>query len=165
MVLSVLIFHNCAEEYTPIPISPKKSYKRKLALNKLTTPKVEPIQQKEIYLYSPVGKRDPFKSYFTSFKKKAVTFTPTPLQKYELDRLKIVGIITGISSPRAMVEDPDGQSYIIRQGALIGKNYGKVKLIRSSEVVVHEEYRDFTGKKVITSFFMKMNKDDSEDMQ
>ena len=106
-------------------------------------------EQKSPYIYTSIGKRDPFKSYFDSFKEKQKKNRQLgPLEKFDLDQLKLVGIISGISSPRALIEDPKGKGYIVRQGTRIGKNRGKIKQIKNNQVTVVEEYRDFSGKKI-----------------
>lgn len=96
--------------------------------------------------YSPAGKRDPFRP-FSLRTKAAPRFREnlSPLERYELGQLKLVGIIWDIKEPRAMIEDTAGLGYIIQVGTAIGANEGKVKTIRPNEVVVEEVYSDFHG--------------------
>jgi type IV pilus assembly protein PilP len=102
------------------------------------------------YAYSPVGKRDPFRSIIDEANKpsesEAVRPDCGPLCKWELEQLKLVAVISGISNPMAMVEDPNGRGYIVRRGTFVGKRNGKVTQIRSGEVVVTEIYKDQMGK-------------------
>lgn len=105
------------------------------------SPHVEYIPQ-DNYMYDPTGKRDPFKAY------KAVRPLPKasapkpeslePLQRWELDRLQIVGILWDVRTPRAMVKDPDGAVYTVTKNSKIGRNEGFVAAIREGEVVVVE---------------------------
>ncbi len=91
--------------------------------------------------YSSVGKRDPFRSYFTELAKSQgglATRCATPLGRFELDQLKLVAIVTGLEDPVAMVEAPTGVGYAVRRGACVGKNGGVVAAVRSGEVVVSE---------------------------
>ncbi|MBI5548191.1 MAG: pilus assembly protein PilP [Deltaproteobacteria bacterium] len=101
------------------------------------------------YAYSPVGKRDPFRSAIDE--RTGPSEGPErpdcgPLCKWELDQLKLVAVISGISNPLAMVEDPSGRGYIVRRGTFVGKRNGKVTHIRSGELVVTEIYKDQMGK-------------------
>ncbi len=96
--------------------------------------------------YSPAGKRDPFRPF--SLRTKAAPRARenlSPLERYELGQLKLVGIIWDIKEPRAMIEDTAGLGYIIQVGTAIGANEGKVKTIRPNEVVVEEIFSDFYG--------------------
>ncbi len=100
------------------------------------------------YAYSPIGKRDPFRSLFDQLRKDETTQQLTELQLFELDQLKLVAIVSRIATPYAMVEDPNGKGHTLTRGTLIGKNWGRVSEINPACVVVKEEYRDYTGRKV-----------------
>lgn len=96
-------------------------------------------------------RRDPFKTYYEDLvpDNPAVDTTKlTELQKIDLDKLKLVAVVVGTATPMAMVEDPTGRGHTLKIGTLIGKRLGQVKHIRRGEVVVQEEFRDFTGKRI-----------------
>ncbi len=103
------------------------------------------------YVYSPVAKRDPFRSYFDEAPVQAEVKaeTPTahcgPICGWELEQLKLVAVVTGIASPVAMVEDPDGRGFLLRRGSYVGKRSGKVSDIRRDAVVVTELIRRRDG--------------------
>lgn len=99
------------------------------------------------YAYSPIGKRDPFRNLFEVDDANEEDEL-TELQKYELDQLKLVAVVSRIATPYAMVEDPRGKGHTLTRGTLIGKNWGQVAQISPDCVVVREEYRDYTGRKV-----------------
>jgi Tfp pilus assembly protein PilP len=69
----------------------------------------------------------------------------SPLERFELSQLKLVGIVWNVKDPRAMVEDSGGLGYVIKVGTPIGANDGKVKAIYRNEVVVEEFYPDDYG--------------------
>jgi type IV pilus assembly protein PilP len=100
------------------------------------------------YAYSPIGKRDPFRSLFDQLRREEQSQQLTELQLFELDQLKLVAIISRIATPYAMVEDPNGKGHTLTRGTLIGKNWGRVSEINPNCVVIKEEYRDYTGRKV-----------------
>jgi len=114
------------------------------------------IADQDGYVYNPIGKRDPFRS-FLSLGGKVEDETPrTPLQRYELDEYRLVGIIWGIDRPRALVEDPESVGHVMEIGTYIGKNWGKVTQITSTEVVVTEEYQTIDGELVVNPIRMTM---------
>jgi type IV pilus assembly protein PilP len=71
----------------------------------------------------------------------------SPLERFELGQLKIVGIIQDLKEPRALIEDTAGLGYIVKVGTPIGSNDGRVKAIGRSEVIVEEFYEDSSGEK------------------
>jgi len=100
------------------------------------------------YAYSPIGKRDPFRNIFNREGPQLSEQELTELQKFELDQLRLVAIVSRIPTPFAMVEDPTSKGHTLVRGTLIGKNWGQVSQIKENCVVVREEYRDYTGRKV-----------------
>ncbi len=90
--------------------------------------------------------RDPFRPMTLRTKvSKAPRENLSPLERYELSQLKLVGIVWDIKEPRAMVEDSGGLGYVVKVGTPIGSNDGKVKAIHRNEVVVEEFYSDDYG--------------------
>jgi Tfp pilus assembly protein PilP len=107
------------------------------------------------YTYDAINRRDPYKTYFDELAVLQDTGTGgdgdanlTDLQRIELDKLKLVGVVTGTATPMGLVQDTTGRGYTVKIGTLIGKRFGQVKHIRRGEVVVQEEFRDFTGKRI-----------------
>lgn len=70
----------------------------------------------------------------------------SPLERFDLSQLKLVGIIWDVQDPRALVEDSAGLGYVVRVGTPIGNSDGKIKIIRRNEVVVEEMLFDLYGK-------------------
>jgi len=95
----------------------------------------------EVWSYSSVGKRDPFRSFLSGSRSGGaalVTRCATPLGRYELEQFKLVAVITGLEDPVAMVQAPNGTGYTVRRGSCIGKNGGSVAAVRTGELVVAE---------------------------
>lgn len=109
-----------------------------------------PKAQDLSYTYNAVNRRDPFKTYFDelSQNEQQDQTNLTELQKIDLDKLKLVAVVVGTATPMAMVEDPAGRGHTVKIGTLVGKRLGQVKHIRRGEIVVQEEFRDFTGKRI-----------------
>jgi len=102
----------------------------------------------DAYRYDPASKRDPFLSPFSLAAEQG---TPeeakTPLQRFDLGQLKLVGVILKADEPKALVEDSGGLGYIVTQGTLIGSKGGVIKAIEPRRVVVEEYETDFYGKR------------------
>ena len=111
-------------------------------------PKVPP----SIYVYSPIGKRDPFQNVFANV---GVTHVGPdrghkqgPLEKWTLDQLQLRLTMTGTATPMAMVEDPDRRGWNVHLGDFIGMDGGKVTAIHRDEVVVTETITDHSTGRV-----------------
>ena len=114
------------------------------------------IAAQQTYVYNPIGKRDPFRSFLSIGTRTDDTTPRTPLQKYEIDQYVLVGIIWGIDRPRALVEDPEGVGHVMELGTYIGRNWGKVTQISGNEVTVTEEYQTIDGELVVNPRTMRL---------
>ncbi|MFQ5840816.1 MAG: pilus assembly protein PilP [Thermodesulfobacteriota bacterium] len=120
---------------------PAQKREEKVA-EKATDEKREPL-----YTYNPAGKRDPFKPFITLGPKKPITTTRlTPLQRYDVSELKLVGILKGPAGYRALVEDASGKGFIITKGTLIGRENGRVKEIHDDRVIIKQTHKDIFGQ-------------------
>ncbi|MCB9792617.1 MAG: pilus assembly protein PilP [Alphaproteobacteria bacterium] len=108
------------------------------------------------YAYNPIGKRDPFRSFFRTVESTGVGPAPTPLQRFDIDQYRLVGIVWGIDDARAMVQDPEHTGHVIEIGTYIGKNWGKVTQITASAVIVTEEYQTLDGELVTNQITMSL---------
>lgn len=119
-----------------------------------------------VYTYNAIGKRDPFRTYFAELEREESDKRKlTELQKYDLDQLRLVAVVVGTASPKAMVEAPDGKGHVVKLGTLIGKHWGQVKHIRRGEIIIQEEFRDFTGRRVTHLVPMKLPEDRQVELQ
>lgn len=105
-----------------------------------------------VYAYVPSGKRDPFRSpldEITTGDKGGQVIQAAcnqPLCRWDLDQLQLVGVISGMSNPIAMVQDPNGVGYVVRRNSFMGKKGGRVTQIKHDSVVVTEIVRGGDGK-------------------
>lgn len=99
------------------------------------------------FVYDPVGRRDPFRSYEWEHMKRefADSQQSGPLEQYDLTQLALVGVVWDVGRARALVRDPSGMSYVVATGARMGKNEGLVTRIDDNLVVVRERYVDLFG--------------------
>jgi hypothetical protein len=98
------------------------------------------------YFYDPTGKRDPFRSFQFEDEGKQDKKSFGPLADFELGQLELSAVIWDAKNPRALILDPGGRSYIVREGSQIGKNNGEVVHIGDNLVLVKETYVNFAGE-------------------
>jgi len=116
----------------------------------------------EIFVYNPIGKRDPFRTFLTKENEDENGPARTDLQKYDIDQYKLVGIVWGNERPRALVQDPTGEGFVMEIGTYIGKNWGKVTQIQSDVVVVTEEYEAMDGRLIVNPIHLKLPTTEAE---
>jgi len=102
--------------------------------------------------------RDPFRPM--TLKTKAASRSRenlSPLERFDIGQLKIVGIVWDVKEPRAMIEDSAGLGYTVKVGTPIGSNDGKVKMIRRDQIVVEEYYADAYGARKKRDIAMRLS--------
>jgi type IV pilus assembly protein PilP len=129
---------------------------------KAAVPEQAAAPAEEIYTYSAIGKRDPFRSPLDDLVVQGEADSQCPLCKWEIDQLRLVAVVTGTGNPVAMVEDPDGVGHVVRQGTQVGRRNGKVTTIRRDEVVVAELAHDPFGKAISNKTILKIARNPSD---
>ena len=71
---------------------------------------------------------------------------PLPIQSFDTEKFTVSGIVTGLRENSAIVIDPKGKGYVVKEGMQIGNNDGYIKRITSSTVEVEESFRDDNGR-------------------
>ncbi len=97
--------------------------------------------------YNPTGKPDPFMPTTVSNETKSKGKKVLPLEQFEVSDFELVGVVTGSGIKKAVVQDLTGKGYFIQVGTRIGKMGGKVIRITGKEVVIHEPFQDFLGRR------------------
>lgn len=110
------------------------------------------------YTYDPTGKRDPFRSFILQAQKDEDD-TSGPLEQFDLAQLELVAVVWGTEKPRALVSDPSGRGYIVREGTYMGKNDGRVIRIADNALVVKETYVDYFGETTSKDVTMRVRAD------
>ncbi|GIW44159.1 MAG: hypothetical protein KatS3mg077_1441 [Candidatus Binatia bacterium] len=106
--------------------------------------------------YNPVGRRDPFRPFLLDLRRREPENVElTPLQRYELGQLTVVGTMWELQPPRAMVEDGAGMGFIVTIGTPIGRNGGVVTAIEPRRVIVEERTVDFYGNEQVNRIVME----------
>jgi Tfp pilus assembly protein PilP len=98
--------------------------------------------------FSTVGKRDPFRPFTLNTRTNSrPRENLSPLERYNLGQLRLVGVVWHVKEPTAMIEDSVGLGYIVKVGTPIGENEGKVRTIKPNEIIIEETYVDLFGAK------------------
>jgi Tfp pilus assembly protein PilP len=106
------------------------------------TTNITTVPQEETPLYSPEGKRDPFKPFIRIIQEeKQVTprVNLPPIKRYPLEEFRLVGIVQIGEQPKAMVVDPEKNTYVLGVGDEIGNKQGKIIEIRNNGILVEEK--------------------------
>lgn len=115
----------------------------------------------EPYIYDTRdGRRNPFRpfSMLDPSAYSAVVMGPTtPLERFELDELKLTGILWDVKNPRAMFIDPNKEVHVVSKDDRIGRRRGYVAVIREGEVVV-VELTTFSGEPVYSTRVLRIER-------
>ncbi len=115
----------------------------------------------EIPEFLPLSDRDPFKSFVTTRTAVAATTskTPkikTPLERYSLDQLKVVGVIAGGPMRKALLEDDVGKGYVVSPGDAVGREGGRITSIQKDRIIIESTYRDVLGNQKVRRITKKL---------
>lgn len=149
IVLAVGLLSGCGTGSDTTKAAPKqkKPVAKAPVKPKEAAPPEEEVKEAPSYVYRAEGKRDPFQPV-VQVRMSAIPEPEqlTPLQKFDLSQLKLIGIILGKGDPVAMVIAPDQKSYILKKGVKVGRNGGVVTSVKKDAVVILETYLDMMGK-------------------
>lgn len=108
------------------------------------------------FRYDPLGRRDPFKSLLQLEKKQRDITTLPPIQQFDLETVKVVGVVVDpVSGAQAMIRAPNGQTFVVRVGTIVGKNEGEVVEITLKGIRILEKFLDFMNRETRKETFLK----------
>ncbi|GAK52827.1 putative Type IV pilus assembly protein PilP [Candidatus Moduliflexus flocculans] len=155
----MLVFSGCGEQAPLEETAPEKIEKTEppapqAAVEEQATAEAVATPTPPGYEYDPTGRREPFDPLIKEVvsKNEDPVLPPNPeeqkmpLQKFEVNQLKITGIVMGSFGDYARVVAPDGKSYTVNVGTLVGTHEGEVSSITDNAVVVREIIRYESGK-------------------
>ena len=109
----------------------------------------EPGQQQEsaevTAIYNPIGKRDPFRPPSSDSLERDLS-SLNPLDRWGLDQLTLRAVLRGFGDPKAMFEDPEGQTYIVEQGQVLGREQGRLSRVLTTDVIITERTINYLGQ-------------------
>jgi Tfp pilus assembly protein PilP len=98
------------------------------------------------FVDSDATNRDPFKSFLRFFVDKRapqVRAVPAVFEKFALEELTLIAIVSGDTMPRAMFRDPGGLGQTVKRGDYLSKAGARVTKILSDRVIL--EFSDPSG--------------------
>ena len=123
------------------------------------------VLEQQDFQYSPIGKRDPFRSYLTAMaarrEEEDQSRKKQPTERFEMDQYRLTGLLTGSGQPSALVEDPEGKGHTLTMGSRLGRNGGRVTRITSDKIVVVEEFRGPKGAIVKVPVDIKLRREEN----
>ncbi len=85
------------------------------------------------------GRRNPFQPPVVMDNSSTSQMLPgSPLERFDLDQIKLIGIMWNIKHPKAMFADPGGEVHVLGLDDRIGRKHGYIAAIREGEVVIVE---------------------------
>ena len=112
---------------------------------------------------TPTGRRDPFRPFTLTLRSNVRRReNVSPLERYELGQLKLVGVIWNSSEPRALVEDSAGLGYVVKVGTPIGASDGIVKAIKPNGITIEEFFVDLYGARKRREVNMRISTERAE---
>lgn len=116
--------------------------KKEDLINKPSKPLyIQPKLQQEIvfptYNYDSQKLRDPFAPLIV--KREEIKKGAFPLESYDIEELKLTGIVKDKNISLALIQAPDGRFYILRENDRIGFSGGRVIRILKDRMEIKEE--------------------------
>lgn len=97
------------------------------------------------YKYQQEGRRDPFEPFrrvraaMVGAAGSTQVSDLSALERWEIDKIKIIAVLWDTQNPRAVVMTPDAATHTVAKGTKIGRNFGVIKDIREGEIIVAEK--------------------------
>ncbi|MEW6056508.1 MAG: pilus assembly protein PilP [Bdellovibrionota bacterium] len=114
-------------------------------------------------LESSMTLRDPFRRPIPKLADGADEGGRVPeLQRYELDKFSLIGIITGLKKNKALVTTPDGRMHIVSENAVMGTRSGAVKRISAGFISVEEKVVNILGQEEKIETIIKLKEKEKE---
>jgi len=157
--LTVLGAAGCSEKEKPLqPVVRKVVPKEVAKAAEAPAPAGASAKAPAEELYNPKGKRDPFEPFIKTDRKASQSEMAAipPLQRYDINELRFVGVIWTAKGARALVEDIEGKGYSVIVGTKIGRAGGVVTRITDGQLFVGEVSRETTGARVVREISLKL---------
>jgi len=124
-----------------------------------------PDGQAAEFAYDATNRRDPFRSFVQGLYG-ADEGVASPLERFDLSQLTLMAIVWGTDTPKALIRDPAGKGYVVSQGAIVGKNKGRIVTIGDNLVLVKETYVDHLDRATTKAVEMRLREtQDSKESQ
>ena len=147
---ALLLLYGCSDD---APATAQKKQKKK-AEAKMEAPVIEAPVEDLAYHYDPTDKRDPFRSFINDGRREEGE--EGPLERFDITQLRLSAIVWDVDNPKAVIRDPAGRGYIVREGTVVGKNKGRIVTIKDNLVQVKETYVNALGQATTKAVEMRL---------
>jgi Tfp pilus assembly protein PilP len=124
-----------AQVNTPLEVAPAA----------LPSPDLLPVAEVPNTAVRITARPDPFRSILLHTEDELPAEGATALERFGLDQLRLVAVVTNTAAPFAMVEDPTGAGHYVKVGTLLGKDGAQVKAIQRGKLVLEQLLRHPDG--------------------
>lgn len=119
--------------------------------------------EREVYIYDPKGRRDPFISLIDLAKERSIRKkAPNPMENFDVEEIRIIAIAWDNNQYYAMITLPDNKSYTIRKGMTLGLYGGRVEEIKKESLLIREQVKDYRGQMKTKDTILKLRKEGEE---
>ncbi|OGW23979.1 MAG: hypothetical protein A2X59_13550 [Nitrospirae bacterium GWC2_42_7] len=119
--------------------------------------------EREVYVYDPKGRRDPFISLIDLAKERSTRKkAPNPIENFDVEEIRVIAIAWDKKQYYAMITLPDNKSYTIRKGMTLGLYGGRVEEIEKDSLFIREQVKDYRGQMKTKDTILKLRKEGEE---
>lgn len=112
-------------------------------------------------VYSPIGKRDPFE--IPKLSPRGPASIENELFRYPIEQFELKAVLKGLNSSQILVEDPNGNTYILREGEQIGRGRATISRVLDREVILTEKVTNYLGMEGLTEKVLSLPADESSE--
>ena len=103
---------------------------------------------KNVGLYSPVGKRDPFQ--IPKMNPRDLASAADDLFKYPLESFQLRAILKSAQGSQILLEDPKGKNHVLQEGDAVGRGRATISRVLEREVIFTERVTNYLGVQNLT---------------
>ena len=137
----------------------KKDIPEAQKVQKEAAPKIEPAppaavqepapEATETFVYDPKGRVDPFVPLVEAKKQTGKKALIATLENYDSSDFKLIAIADKKNKRFGLLLTPDGKSFTVNEGTVLGLNKGKVIEISNDKLIILEYIGGLKPRKVI----------------
>ncbi|NBW98261.1 hypothetical protein EBR03_01680 [bacterium] len=113
---------------------------------------------KNVGLYSPVGKRDPFQ--VPKMNPRDLASNGEDLFKYPLESFQLRAILKSTQGSQILLEDPKGKNHVLQEGDTVGRGRATISRVLEREVIFTERVTNYLGVQNLTEKTLALPADD-----
>ncbi len=113
--------------------------------------------QEKFSIYELVNLKDPFQPQII---RKELNKGLSPLESYDIEELKLMGIVRDNRGFSALIKTPDGRHFVVREKDKIGLHGGHVSRISNDNIEIKEYTKSYTGEVLLTKKILKLRSEE-----